>query len=509
MINRRYFNFLAAAAIPALAAKTAQAHDACADGEATNIGDAEDQLLFRDFLMEELGLSGVNGHDAGGPKKTPDGGVAFTRLSNLAGFSRDNAEEAFLDFEETRDYAFSKEAITNLLRGTPDYGEIGETFEWPEFNRSVDTHHLREYGEPELGAEFDITPRLLEQLAASNHFDLDYHFDGAPNPFPTLFTFRGCRLVDTFQADSPWQDGVRVSYDRPVHASIRQTPGAIHAENFYNRRACVFGAWDRKNNKVTVVEANSIPTQDFARRTIQGTSEKILNSSVLPSGYYRYYFGLMGNGKQAFRKEKHDYIVLRSPFDVGFDPFDTKDEFGDLLNTSIWTTGRYHHIHDTAYGTGYGAGCTIVNRKDGAWEGFLNALRRIDGLGGLPKKGVAGSYTAPGGSAYRFNGMLLSGAEAALLALEGDTFAKDYSRLRIGSGGRRYGDTVKKFQHFARTEAVRLRINATVFNRLGHDGKFGKNTGIASLILNRAWQKKAGDLIFDHSAPIIEARYIP
>ncbi|MEO1251675.1 MAG: hypothetical protein AAFW81_04925 [Pseudomonadota bacterium] len=505
MITRRQFktSIAGAAAVHLLIGNRAAA---IANSKEASAFDAEAEAIFRDFLLEELGLQSDSASPSSfGPQVSPDENVRFNTVFELAGYPEDE-DRAAIGLSEANDYAFGPAFVRDLKNNNAQFGAMDATFEWPPFERAMDTHHLRKFGEPARNRPFIIDSPLLTALAAANHFDLDHHFDEATNPYPTLFVLRGCRLVSKFDVSNPWAEQILAEYAPPVHASIAATPHAAHDRAYYNKLGCIFGAWDRATGKITAIGANSIPTQEFARRTKQDDSGETSMCSVLPTGFYRYVFGLMAGGtKQAFRKEKNDYIVLRSPFDKDFDPFDVYDNSNDIRNTSIWTSGRYHHIHNTKYGTGAGAGCTIVNRVDGSWEGFLSALRRLDALKNLPALQGSASYLNEKGEPYRFFGMILTGAEAQMMAQGGRDFAARYKRLRIGSGGKRYKSIVQAFQAEAKEKAASMNIDASIFQRLGDDGKFGRRLGVATLILNRRLLADAGEALVDHSAPIYEA----
>ena len=125
------------------------------------------------------------------------------------------------------------------------------------------------------------------------------------------------------------------------------------------------------------------------------------------------------------------YVVLRSPDDLNYDPYQEND---------VWTRGVAHNLHSTGkFFDGPeifdSAGCQVVRGRyigdrtvcEGPWMSFRRAVGTVDSSDKPVKSEAAGSGT--------FEYMLLTGLEAALFAGGSAEFQKGYRRIRPGSSG--------------------------------------------------------------------------
>ena len=160
-----------------------------------------------------------------------------------------------------------------------------------------------------------------------------------------------------------------------------------------------------------------------------------LGVSLLSTGLYQYRVGTHKANKPHLRQEasfiiQHtNYLVLRTPDDLSYDPFQPFD---------VWTIGQAHNFHAAGRYVGAplfaSAGCQVMeggyDRDDrsislGPWMAFRAALGLVDEDG----RAIAAAAGTP------FQYMLLTGVEARLAARGEASFVESYHRARPGSSG--------------------------------------------------------------------------
>lgn len=281
---------------------------------------------------------------------------------------------------------------------------------WGADTIQPDYSHLG--GDLAKGVAFSLVADDLALLAQCNDFDVA----ALGEDTPVLFGLRGAGIVKDHDNTS----GVTLIDQRPDHSTPR----------------CTIGAWDRKNGKVRVFPASTVPNQNaVALFKAKGTA-----GNLLPTGLYQYVCGAHITSKTTpgcflLRKpnmEKRVAVVRRSKNDLIYQRTDVVDRClpGD-------------NIHPTFFSAPVGfssLGCqTIVGTfKNGAHQGPWSKFRAAAGL-----------TDANGSPGKRYIYMLLTGAEARLASqLRRDGLAKDpvakrrLRRLRAGSSG----EAVKRLQ---------------------------------------------------------------
>lgn len=337
---------------------------------------------------------------------------------------------------------------------------------WPSDDRAADYRHLstRVVGDHvEPGFErspnpvFHLSGATLRFLAERNGFDLS-----ALKRDTLLFGMRGC-IIDNGAREAPWAATHRMRLATPNHIDMR----------------CTIGVWRLSDNKLALFRASTVPeaSQMYAFAPFGG-----YGCSLLPTGFYRYRAGTHSrkHPQPGALRIDQKYVVLRTPSDLRYDPFQPDD---------MWTQGECHNLHaggSMASNPLFSSqGCQVIpggyvtpprQVAHGAWKGFRDAC----GLTGPEGFAIAEEPEKQGTFRY----MLLTGLEAALVDYGKDDFLTGYRRLRHGSTGPDVRALqARLYPAFSVTEPV--------------DGAFGMATSFAVL-----WEKKRTE--GEYTAPIME-----
>lgn len=337
---------------------------------------------------------------------------------------------------------------------------------WPADDRASDYRHLStrtindavvQGYERSADPGFELSAASLRFLARANAFPVD----ALKRPL-LVFGLRGCTLDGATMAGA-WAPRQRLRVATPNHIDYR----------------CTIGVWRMSDDFIAVWPASTVPEASL----IYGfTPHKGYGCSLLPTGFYRYRAGTHGSAARPQRgalRIDQKYVVLRSPNDLSYDPFQAED---------MWTEGGSHNLHAGAVmgpPKFSSQGCQVIpggyQRPErlyatGAWKGFRDAcgLTGPDGLAIAPEADKQGT----------FHYMLLTGLEAALYAQGKPDFLSGYKRLRHGS----VSDDVK---------ALQTRLYDLYKIREPADGAFGMATSYAVL-----WDKKRTE--GEHTSPIME-----
>jgi hypothetical protein len=348
--------------------------------------------------------------------------------------------------------------LTEVLRNAR-YWSVPETSRpapvWAAGPQAPDYQHLDEFAPPQ--AEFELTAATLAFLAERNAFVF------RDRQSVRIFALRGCSLADDAE-DVPWASAHRVQLATPDHLSCK----------------CLLGVWRQGDGQIALFRSSTVPAVSNMFKSLRTEGA---GASLLPTGLYRYRAGShKRTSPTAIQRGalliEGEYVVLRTPDDLSYNPFQPND---------IWTRGAAHNIHSAGVWSRPdvydSAGCQVVRggyttdrlRAEGSWARFREAAGLVgaDGAAVAPEAAGEGSYDY----------MLLTGQEAALHASGSNEFISEYRRIRPGSSG----DAV-------RAEKQRLRI--TLPNTpLSDTDRFDMWTAFATLME----QKR---LIDEYIAPI-------
>lgn len=312
---------------------------------------------------------------------------------------------------------------------------------WADNSNAPDYRHLSEFVSPR-DEGFELSAGTLRFLADRNAFQID------TKPGYLLFGLRGCTLEEG--ESTPWTKKARLKLTTPDHINFR----------------CIFGLWRLGTDDVKVFKSSTVPEVEYI---YGGLETKGLGVSLLPTGLYNYAVGTHNASRRTRQRgslliKDRNYLVLRSPDDLSYDPFQTYE---------VWTIGGYHNIHSAGRRPSapafYSAGCQVLPggylgserlKSNHLWYEMRRDLGIVD----------AESVVLPNADGRKFQYMLLTGTEAALAYQSSLDFELSYKRVRAGSSGER----VKSIQESLFTE--NNITNATV------DGKFGPQTGFAALM---------------------------
>lgn len=339
---------------------------------------------------------------------------------------------------------------------------------WPADDRAPDYRHLSDRtvnGIALKGFErssdpgFVLNGETLRFLAKANAFNLD----ALKRPM-VVFGLRGCTAEAPSVETPKWALRHNMRVARPDHINFR----------------CIIGVWKTDTDEIAVWRASTVPEVSLMHAYTSPLA-KGFGCSLMPTGFYRYRAGTHGGSfpQPGSLRVDQTYVVLRTPGDLSYDPFQTED---------VWTQGGGHNLH--AAGVPPPAqfssqGCQVIPggyvkplrvlAKNG-WKGFR------DGCGLTLADGLAGPEERDGKGTYQY--MLLTGLEAALRYHNKPGFEAGYRRLRPGSSG----PLVKSLQE----QLFRAH------NILGlADGEFGMGTSFAVL-----YEKKRTE--GEHTSPIWE-----
>lgn len=277
---------------------------------------------------------------------------------------------------------------------------------WAEAARAPDYGHLDDFARP--AEEFEISAETLQFLAERNAF----HFrDQRP---VRIFGLRGASLSSGEEAS--WGRSHAIRIDVPDHLSCK----------------CLLGVWRPQSGEIALFRASTAPAVSnmFKSLRTQGAG-----TSLLPTGLYRYRSGPhKRRSPTAIQRGalliEGEYVVLRTPDDLSYDPFQADD---------VWTRGAAHNIHSAGVWSRPNvfdsSGCQVVRgsytpdrlRTDGPWSTFQQAAGLMDA------NGAPAPIEEPGSGSYDY--MLLTGLEAGLYAAQNSEFLASYRRLRPGSSG--------------------------------------------------------------------------
>ncbi len=421
----------------------------------------EDEIISSIQLeLEILSQYSPDGGDRGdGLNIAAAGGRAGTVAKTPLEIS-DELDEAFISYGGNYSIPQSViDAIPNIdtrYWSLPPANRIAP--DWPDEYAAPDYAHLTQF-DGDLSGAFEFSAATLQFLASRNGFDL-------ADAQIVLFGLRGCAPGS---ADlQGWA---------PTHTLSLQTPDHVHPR-------CVLGAWNRENDQILIAPASTVPE---AQSIHASTKSKGLGTSLLPTGLYHYRVGTHKAShprrKQpgSFLIDQYNYLVLRSPNDLKYDP---NQEY------EVWTVGAAHNIHSAGSGRNipryYSAGCQVIpgyysgsdrEYSEGAWRGFRQSLGVVD---------ASGTTTPPPPALRgRIPYVLFTGKEAALFDLQREDFLARYYRLRVGSSG----DNVKKIQ-------AELNQNFE-FPRPLQSGSFDTMTAFGALRLQK-------DRIGEYVSPIVE-----
>lgn len=300
---------------------------------------------------------------------------------------------------------------------------------WAE-TRAPDYHHLADFTQPS-GEPFELTAATLAFLAERNHFRFS---DRRP---VRIFGLRGAALENGAE-EATWAASHRIRAQAPDHMSCR----------------CLVGVWRPADGQIALYRASTAPAVSNMFKSLQTRGG---GTSLLPTGLYNY---RAGPHKRAYPDRiqrgslliEGQYVVLRTPDDLSYDPFQPND---------IWTRGSAHNIHSAGewsrpqvYDS---AGCQVIRGKYnadrtrglGPWASFREAAGLVDAEGAAIAEEEAGAGT------YQY--MLLTGLEAALYASGDDAFRQTYRRLRFGSSG----DASAQYKERLRTLFPGARISSS------------------------------------------------
>jgi hypothetical protein len=295
--------------------------------------------------------------------------------------------------------------------------------------RATDYHHLSDFARPSEEA-FELRAETLAFLAQRNHFAFS---DRRP---VRLFGLRGAAL-ESGAEEAPWASSHRIRSQAPDHVSCR----------------CLLGVWRPSDGQIALFRASTAPAVSNMFKSLRTRGG---GTSLLPTGLYAY---RAGPHKRAYPDRiqrgalliEGQYVVLRTPEDLSYDPFQPND---------IWTRGAAHNIHSAGewrtpqvYDS---AGCQVVRGKYnaertrgvGPWGAFQTAAGLLD------DQGAPIAEEAPGSGTFQY--MLLTGHEVALVASGDETFRSTYRRIRFGSSG----EAVQAHKERLRTLYPDARISA-------------------------------------------------
>lgn len=337
---------------------------------------------------------------------------------------------------------------------------------WPADDRACDYRHLStrtinaavvEGYQRSSDPGFELSAATLRFLAKANAFPVD----ALKRPL-LVFGLRGC-MLDPATMPGAWAPRQRLRVATPNHIDYR----------------CTIGVWRMSDDFVAVWPASTVPEASL----IWGfTPSKGYGCSLLPTGFYRYRSGTHGSAARPQRgalRIDQQYVVLRTPSDLSYDPFQADD---------MWTEGGAHNLHAGAVAGPpkfSSQGCQVIpggyQRPErvyatGAWKGFRDAC----GLTGANGLAIPAEAEKQGSFQY----MLLTGLEAALYAHGKPDFLTGYKRLRHGSVG-------------PQVKALQERLYSLYKIREPADGAFGMATSYAVL-----WDKKRTE--GEHTSPIME-----
>jgi hypothetical protein len=211
--------------------------------------------------------------------------------------------------------------------------------------------------------------------------------------------------------------------------------------------------WRPVDGQIALFRASTAPAVSNMFKSLRTRGG---GTSLLPTGLYNY---RAGSHKRAYPDRiqraalliEGQYVVLRTPDDLSYNPFQPND---------IWTRGSAHNIHSAGIWSRAevydSAGCQVVRGKynserthgEGPWGAFQRAAGLIDPADVATADEDAGAGT--------FQYMLLTGDEAALYASGNETFRTNYRRIRFGSSG----DAVAAHKDRLRTLYPDARISA-------------------------------------------------
>jgi len=390
MMNRRDFARSAAAALAAGAGSGAAFAQAGSDPDSMVDYDAAAAIELPALAASGIAVIGANGVDTIVAPWT-ENGERVRRLQEAA---------------QRGDLATRSTIIAGPLPGwTPpqvakNYWQTG--FQrppaiWPRDERASDYRHLstRSIGNQLVGgfqrstdAGFELSGATLRFLAERNAFDLSILKRGT-----LTFGLRGCQL-ESGAASAPWAAKHRMRVVTPNHVDMR----------------CMIGVWRLEDNQITLFRASTVPEAGLVHAFVP---YKGYGCSLLPTGFYRYRSGTHGSAQYPQRgalRIDQEYVVLRTPNDLSYDPFQAED---------MWTQGASHNLHAGGSRASYplfsSQGCQVIpggyqmperNFAHGAWRTFRDVcgLTKPDGfsVAAEPEKGGTFHY------------MLLTGLEAAL-----------------------------------------------------------------------------------------------
>lgn len=371
------------------AAETAQATASDANAALPDVDDEADTSVFEELTE----LAGGNVPGVGGLIEQSRGDI-FTDPFNNAVWEAPPLSPELEQMVRSSRYWAVPEATRPQTR-------------WAEM-RAPDYHHLADFTQPS-GEAFELTAATLAFLTERNHFRF------ADRQPVRIFGLRGAALENDAE-EATWASSHRIRAQAPDHLSCR----------------CLVGVWRPADGQIALYRASTTPAVSNMFKSLQTRGG---GTSLLPTGLYNY---RAGPHKRAYPDRiqrgslliEGQYVVLRTPDDLSYDPFQPND---------IWTRGSAHNIHSAGewsrpqvYDS---AGCQVVRGKYnadrtrgvGPWASFRAAAGLVDAEGAAIAEEPAGSGT------YQY--MLLTGLEAALHAGGDQTFRDSYRRLRFGSSG--------------------------------------------------------------------------
>ena len=350
---------------------------------------------------------------------------------------------------------------------------------WCHLEDSIDYQHLLEmdsqYAEIVkqkyiLTEKFDLTPKIITLLAKLNSFSANGRY--------LLFGLRGCIIKDenyisklsdlknnivvSKLTSERWKDIFHAD-DSAIEQLFVSKIEVAHTLPDHKNLNCIIGICDLQQNKILLLRASTVPTENFVKKACQ----KQMKVNLLPTGLYKYRKGHHSSGDTIIPnalRENGRVNVLRTIGNAVFTDLDIWDLYtnpADNIHASRKdiTTSFSSAGCNVILGSAKRTENTVVHKKD--WAIFKHVLA---------KKVLNDSTTE-----Y----MLLTGMEAYILStilskslsLEDKLKAvNSLKRIRIGSEGSHVEQVQKKLDEY-----------------LGRNGKLiksmNKNRDLSSMVI--------------------------
>ncbi len=394
------------------------------------------------------------------------------------------------------------------------YGNNCSEVKWCDLEDSIDYQHLLkidpQYTEKVKQTyatidDFDLTPKIIKLLAKLNSFDIDGKY--------LLFGLRGCVIKDdeyinklsglknnrvvSKLGSGRWKDDFKAN-DSDIDQLFVSKIKVTHILPDHKNLNCVIGVCDLQQNKILLLRASTVPTENFVKKACQ----KQMKVNLLPTGYYKYIKGNHSSGNTIIPnvlRENGRVNVLRTVgnavftnldiWDLNTNPADNIHASRKDVTTSFSSAGC-----NVVLGSAKRTGNTVVHKKDWA------ILKHV-----LDKKVLNSSATK-----Y----MLLTGMEAYILSiilsepLSPEKKLKainSLKRIRIGSEGSHIKQVQKKLDeylgrngklviamnknHDLSSMVIASRIASTIESGLKINGSYDGKFYVKSSSIYILWQK--------------------